>query len=244
MVNVLQDENIPPVIPAGDGSSSTDTSNDGESNGMRVAQMNDDILGSILRLKEANQQPGEAALAGMGHEVHQLHQQWEQLIVQDGILCQKVKDRDGHNSHLQLVVPSSQKESILQEVYGGSLSGHLGGSKTFKRLKERFYWPGYSHDTQEWCRIYLNCAAWKNPPQHRKGPLQNIRAGYPMQIVATDIMGPFPCSMRGNKYILVASDYFTRWVEAFAIPNQEVITVARTLTEHILSLLHAKPTTL
>ena len=81
MMNVLQDEDTPPVTPAGDGSSSTDTSNDGESNGMRVAQLNDDILGSILRLKEANQQPGEAALAGMGHEVHQLHQQWEQLML-------------------------------------------------------------------------------------------------------------------------------------------------------------------
>ena len=47
-----------------------------------------------------------------------------------------------------------------------------------------------------------------------------------MQMVATDIMGPFPITTQGNKYILVASDYFTRWVEAYAIPNQEATTVA------------------
>ena len=47
-----------------------------------------------------------------------------------------------------------------------------------------------------------------------------------MLIIAMDLMGPFPRSKNGNKYILVVSDYFTRWVEAYAIPNQEATTVA------------------
>ena len=201
--------------------------------GMRMAQLNDDTLGPILRQVEANQQPDESTLAGMGHEARQLYQQWEQLLVHNGQLCRKIEDQNGCGFHLQLVVPRAQKEVILQEVHGGMLSGHLGGNKTFKRLKERFYWPGYSSDAREWCRLCQSCAARKNPPQHRRGPLQNIRAGYPMQIVATDIMGPFPPSKSGNKYILVASDYFTRWVEAFAIPNQEAVTVAKTLTDNV-----------
>ena len=52
-----------------------------------------------------------------------------------------------------------------------------------------------------------------------------------MQLVAVDISGPFPRSKNGNYYVLVVSDYFTRWVEAYAIPNQEATTVADKLVE-------------
>ena len=47
-----------------------------------------------------------------------------------------------------------------------------------------------------------------------------------MQMVAVDITGPFPRTTNGNSYILVVSDYFTRWAGAYAIPNQESATVA------------------
>ncbi len=48
--------------------------------------------------------------------------------------------------------------------------------------------------------------------------------------MAADILGPLPESDAGNRYILVVGDYFTRWVEAYTIPNQEATTVARKLT--------------
>ena len=48
-----------------------------------------------------------------------------------------------------------------------------------------------------------------------------------MQRVAMDILGPLPETDRGNKYILVIGDYFTKWKEAHAMPNMEAITVAR-----------------
>lgn len=52
-----------------------------------------------------------------------------------------------------------------------------------------------------------------------------------MQIVATDILEPLPLTCNGNSYLLVVTDYFTRWVEAYPIPNQEAVTVTNKLTQ-------------
>jgi len=74
----------------------------------------------------------------------------------------------------------------------------------------QFFWPGYSVVVKEWCKTCVNCATRKVPPRKRRAPLQNILTGYPMQIVAADIVGPFPTTANGNRYILVASDYFAK----------------------------------
>ena len=44
-----------------------------------------------------------------------------------------------------------------------------------------------------------------------------------------DILGPLPESINKNSYVLVVSDYFTRYTEAYALPNQEAKTVAHKL---------------
>ncbi|KAI3352352.1 hypothetical protein L3Q82_005307 [Scortum barcoo] len=52
-----------------------------------------------------------------------------------------------------------------------------------------------------------------------------------MERVAVDIMGPFPCTDKGNRYVLAAMYYFTKWPEAYAIHDQEAETVANGLVE-------------
>jgi len=63
--------------------------------------------------------------------------------------------------------------------------------------------------------------------------METIKAGYPIQVMAVDLVGPLPESPSGNSYILVVGDYFTKWMEALPVPNQEAVTVAKKLVDEV-----------
>lgn len=56
-----------------------------------------------------------------------------------------------------------------------------------------------------------------------------------MDRVAVDILGPFPHTPRGNRYVVVALDYFTKWLEAVAVPDQEAPIVCEVLIKGMFS---------
>ena len=103
--------------------------------------------------------------------------------------------------------------------------------KTLARLKERFYWPGHYQDVQDWCNNCGTCASRKSPSPKAKAAMKSIVVGYPMQLVAMDIVRPFPESPGGNTYVLVVADYFTHWTEAYLPLNEEASTVAGKLVD-------------
>ena len=97
------------------------------------------------------------------------------------------------------------EQLLICDGVQGVTGGHLGETKVLEKLKERFYWPGHVRDVKNWCQSCSACAQRKHPTARNKAKLQTVREGYSMQMVATDILGPFPESESGNLYILVAT---------------------------------------
>jgi len=64
--------------------------------------------------------------------------------------------------------------------------------------------------------------------------LQPIPVGEPFSKIGIDIVGPLPLTENGNKYIIVATDYMTKWPEARAIPQATAQQVARFIYEDII----------
>ena len=197
----------------------------------RKSQLEDDLIGPFLRAKEANKKPGQREAQAMSPSARRLSQIWDQLVIHEDLLYRRYASPANGDILLQLVVPKSQRADVLRDLHEGVLGGHLGQDKTLGKVKERFYWPGYHNDVKDWVNTCQACAARKTPMPKSRAPLQSIKVGYPMRLVAADILGPLPESDAGNSYILVVGDYFTRWMEAYPIPIQEAATVAKKMTD-------------
>ena len=193
--------------------------------------MQDPIINIEFQAKEKGSKPPDEYTREQSIETHRLMQLWDQLEIKNRVLWRRFESKEGTSS--QLIVPREIRKEVLHELHAGAVGGHLGEEKTLGRLKERFYWPGHFTDVRNWCKTCAACAMRKTPPTRGRAPLKNIQVGYPMQMVAMDILGPLPESDSGNSYLLVASDYFTRWVEVYAIPNQEALTVAKKLVDEM-----------
>lgn len=143
----------------------------------------------------------------------------------------------------QVVIPASLRHDILVACHDDPTAGHLSTVKTYEKVRERYYWQGMFKDIEHWCRSCVDCAMKKIPRGQGKAPLLPIPVDGAFDRVAMDIMGPFPTTTSGNRYIIVFSDYYSRWPEAFALPSTEASRIAQLIVDEILSR-HGAPRTL
>ncbi|VDI69815.1 Hypothetical predicted protein, partial [Mytilus galloprovincialis] len=67
-----------------------------------------------------------------------------------------------------------------------------------------------------------------------KSPLRQSKSSAPLERINVDIVGPLPVTANGNEYIIVLGDYYSKWKEAFPVPNHTAMTVAdKIITEFI-----------
>ena len=90
-------------------------------------------------------------------------------------------------------------------------------------------------DVASWYRQCTGCARGRGPPNKPHGRLKKVVVGEPLDIVAIDILSGLPATPEGYKYILVITDYFTKWSEAYALRDAEAPTCMRTLYNSFFS---------
>lgn len=159
--------------------------------------------------------------------------EFPKLTVVDDLLCRKVRPPPG-DTILQTVVPSSLQKEVFQTLHGHSLSGHFSAQNTLQSAQMRCFWPHMSRDINQWCLECTACEARRAPIPHQQAPMQNIVTSKPFEKIAADLT-ELPLTRRGNRYVLVVMDYFTKYLNLYALPDQRATTVAKCLFEDYIS---------
>jgi len=201
----------------------------------RQEQMKDLLLRKFILAKEERHRPDWQEIISGDDTAKIYWSQWESLVIENGILCRKWEAPNLKSHVFQILVPRERVKQVLEEAHDSFSAGHFGVNKTLDRIRKRFYWSTCKQDVEDWCRTCLVCVAKKGPSEKGRSKLQIYNAGTPFERLQMDILGPFPVSVSGNKYLLVVSDCFTKWVEAFPIRNFRTKTIAEILVNQVIS---------
>nr|GFB58536.1 reverse transcriptase domain-containing protein [Tanacetum cinerariifolium] len=118
---------------------------------------------------------------------------------------------------------------ILKACHNGPMRGHHGANLTAKKIFDvGFFWHTIYKDAYEFVRNCYSCQRQGKISQRDEMPQNSIQTCEIFDVWGIDFMGPFPSS-RGNKYILVAVDYLSKWVEAKVLPTNDARIVCKVL---------------
>ncbi|GJS16235.1 reverse transcriptase domain-containing protein [Tanacetum coccineum] len=126
-------------------------------------------------------------------------------------------------------VSGQEAVDILTACHSGPTGGHYGANYTAKKVFDSgFFWPTIYKDAHELVKNCDSCQRQGKISQRDEMPQNSIQVCEIFDVWGIDFMGPFPSS-RGNKYILVAVDYLSKWVEAKALPTNDARVVVKFL---------------
>ena len=158
-------------------------------------------------------------------------QQFESIKLISGVLYRVVDEPEPIRQHR---LPRPLREEFLALVHGG-VAGHLGAAKTKAHVGRRAYWFQRRVDADIYCRNCVTCNKYcRGRIAPRKGKLQPMVMGAPVERWASDLAGPFPTSSKGHAYILTAVCVFTKYIVLVPLRDKIATTVSRAIMHHVL----------
>ena len=125
----------------------------------------------------------------------------------------------------QLVIPAQFRRRILECVH--DKVGHMGRERTIALLRPRCFWPGMYADVKKHIQDCDRCLRRKHPLD-QVAPLENLSSTQPMELVCIDYL-TLETSKGGFENILVVTDHFTKYSQAYPTRNQTARTTAQIL---------------
>ena len=202
---------------------------------MAKLQREDKVFGPMITYLEAKELPGDKKLQ------KSLIVTAEQYNLDGGILYREyVPDkRRARTALIQLCLPQLLVEDILYHHHAAAWAGHVGAKKLYWVIAGHYWFPRMYTLCREYVMACTVCQRRRVDNSVKVAPLHPIVANGFMSILALDFIGPFSSpAIRAKhpwlkKYILIATDHFSRYAWVWPVANCDGATVCRKLVKDI-----------
>ena len=126
---------------------------------------------------------------------------------------------------MQFLLLSKVREQALEACHNEI--GHLGFGRSIDLLRDQFFWPSMSIDMEKKIKNCDRCLRFKAAPQ--RAPLCPLEITHPLELIHMDYLKIKSNQSDKDVHILIVTDHFTRFTQAFITPNETAPVVARML---------------
>ena len=192
----LLDRTAPAAVAAGVG--------DWNAQFLRDQQLADPDVGPALRwIDGGDGRPVWGDVKSCSPYLRSLWQQYESLVLRDGVLHRIFHDVNGLAQYYQYVLPASLKVPFLELIHSDA-AGHLKFAKCIDHVTRRAWWLSWRRDLKLFCDCCSICSAYHRGAAPRQGRLHPMVLGGPGERWAIDLTGPHPSS-NGYQYLFTLS---------------------------------------
>ncbi|PKI68274.1 hypothetical protein CRG98_011354 [Punica granatum] len=146
------------------------------------------------------------------------------------------------DSTLLRCIDEHESRLLMEEVHGGNCGPHMNGLMLAKKIMRLgYYWSTMETDCVKHVR---HCHRYQVYADQIKAPPNELRpmtAPWPFSMWGMDVIGPInPKESNGHMFILVAIDYFIKWIEAITLASVTAKAVARFLRRDVIAAFNAR----
>lgn len=150
----------------------------------------------------------------------------------DGLLKIKLPKQQGE----VVVAPSALIGQLLQAAHDHPEAGHMGQQRTLARLESQVWWPAMRKEVKNYVQACIPCQ--RRRPSSISLPMGSVQADSPNDKVAVDLM-TLPRSIENNRYVLVMSDVFSKFVSLSPLTSKDSGQVAQAFLTHWVAVFGA-----
>ena len=158
--------------------------------------------------------------------VRRLLLQYDRLSLIRGVLHRRTFQGDDESQ--QIILPHCLRNQILSALHDNH--GHQSLQRVIDLLRERVYWPSMFVDAERWVSQCERCLISKGDYYEPKTVQGSLVSNQPLELLCIDFTKA-DVAKGGKENILVLTDAFSKYSQAFITPNQKSLTVAKVLVE-------------